>query len=106
MADESVAPESGEWQQVTQTQYDPDRDGELGTKVVYAVADAKDADPLDHEQLPVLHDTVDAEFLEETLLDDGDATRSDDARSHVSFEYAGVLVTIENTGWITVYERQ
>lgn len=106
MVDESVAPESGEWQQVTQTQYDPDCDDELGTEVVYAVSDAKDVDPLDHDELPVLHDVIDAEYLEETLLADGDVTRPNDDRSHVSFEYANVLVTIENNGWITVYEQQ
>ena len=105
MGDEPVAPDSGEWQQATQTQYDSDRDGELGTAVVYAVADAKDADPLDHAKLPVLHDLVDAEYLEETLLADGDATRPSDSRSHVSFEYANVMVTVENNGWITVYEQ-
>jgi|AntRauMinimDraft_4_1070384.scaffolds.fasta_scaffold00048_21 hypothetical protein len=106
MADESVAPESGEWQQATQTQYDPDCGSELGTEIVYVVATAKNVDPLDHDQLPVLYDVVDAESLEETLLDDGNVTRPDDSRTHVSFEYADVLVTIENNGWITVYERQ
>jgi len=105
MADESAAPESGEWQQATQTQYDPDCSDELGTEIVYAVADAKHADPLDHDQLPVLHDVVDAEYLEATLLDGDTVTRPDDARTHVSFEYADVLVTVENNGWITVYER-
>lgn len=106
MPDDSVAPQSGEWQQVTQTQYDPGCDDELGTEIVFAVADAKDADPLDHDQLPVLHDVVDAESLEETLLAPDSVLTTDDGRGHVSFEYADRLVTIENNGWITVYERQ
>jgi len=106
MADESVAPESGEWHQVTQTQYDPDCDDELGTEIVYAVADAKDVDPLDHDELPVLHDVVDAEFLEETLVAPGGSPSAADGRSHVSFEYADVMVTVEQNGWITVYQRE
>ncbi|SEW23423.1 HalOD1 output domain-containing protein [Halobacterium jilantaiense] len=106
MVDEPVAPEPGEWRQVTQTRYDPDRDGELGTEIVYAVAETKDADPLDHDELPVLHDTIDAEFLEASVVDSTDVPNTDDSRSHASFEYADCLVTVEHDGWITVYERQ
>lgn len=106
MADESVAPESGEWHQVTQTQYDPSCDDELGTKIVYAVADTKNVDPLDHDQLPVLHDVVDAEFLEETLITPVRTSGSSTGESHVSFEYADLLVTVEQNGWITLYEQR
>jgi hypothetical protein len=106
MTDESVAPESGEWQQVTQTQYDPANDSELGTELVYAVADAKDVDPLDTDQLPVLYDVVDAEYLEETLIEPSSSPRADGDVGHVSFQYADALVTVESNGWITVYERQ
>ena len=106
MADESAAPQSGEWQQATQTKYDPSADGELGTALVYAVADAKDVDPLDHDELPVLHDVVDPEHLEQTVVASASGPTATDGRSHVSFEYADVMVTVENNGWITVYERQ
>lgn len=106
MTDESVAPDSGEWHQATRTQYDPSRDDELGTEVVFAVADAKGVDPLDTDQLPVLHDVVDTEYLEQTLVAPTSPAGIDDSRRHVSFEYADVLVTIENNGWITVYVQQ
>jgi len=106
MVDEPVAPSSGEWTQVTQTRYDPDCDGELGTKIVYAVAETKAVDPLDRDELPILHDAVDAESLEESVLDSTGARSASDSRTHASFEYADRLVTVEHDGWITVYERQ
>lgn len=103
MPDDAVVPDSGEWQQAVRTQYDPDCDDELGTKIVYAVADAKAVDPLD--QLPVLHDVVDAEYLEESFLASGTVPAvASDSGGHVTFEYAGVLVAVESDGWITVYQ--
>lgn len=104
MRDESPSFGSGEWQQAKQTNYDPDSDGELATTLVYAVADVKGVDPLDRDQLPVLYDVVDAEFLEETFV--ASAERAVAGEGAFCFQYADVMVTVERNGWITVYDQE
>jgi len=52
MSDELTSIDSKKWQQVAQSNYDPDGDEELATTLVYTVAKAKGVNPLDHERLP------------------------------------------------------
>lgn len=69
---------------------------EPGTAVVTAVADATGREPTD---LPPLHHRIDADALNRLLTRgavDGDGP------VHVSFSYAGVVVTIDSAGTLDV----
>ena len=98
--------DTDQWVQVEQAHYDRSTDGELVTKLIYSIADAKGVDPLDHTELPPLYESVDAQALEESFFGPPGAGTQRDEPGAVAFRYAGYKVVLRADGWISVYEPE
>ncbi len=96
--------DTDQWTQVHQARYERDQDGELATALVFAIADAKDADPLDRDAMPLLYHSIDAQALEETFFGPSGLDTQRKQTGAVNFEYDGHMVTLRADGWIFVYE--
>ncbi|MBV0922837.1 hypothetical protein KTS45_01365 [Halomicroarcula limicola] len=92
------------WRQKTQYRYEAERDGDLTTAIVFAVADARNVAPSDLKS-PPLYDCIDAAALEETLFGPEGETGARQGAGTVEFRYTDNLVTVASDGWIQVYER-
>lgn len=71
-----------------------EHDVELTTEIAHAVAETVGVDPL---ELEPLYDAVDPEMIE-NLLETPDVSEE----SSVTFEYAGLQVTVEGEGTVRV----
>jgi len=100
----SEAPESDDWVQVEQAHFDPGGERELGTAIVYAVANAKHVGPNDYAALPPLNECVDSEALEKAVFQRADWTADPATDAAISFVYADYRVTVRSDGWILVAE--
>jgi hypothetical protein len=102
--DDELQPDRGaHWRQVAQRHYDPDRDGELTTAIVFAVADAAGVSPKEIKS-PPLYEIVDVAAIEDALFGPETPTDSRPGTGSVEFRYTDYLVTIGSDGWIQVYE--
>lgn len=91
-----------EWELIGRSQYDPAGEKGLVTTLVLAIAEVKDADPLDYSCMPPLTDYFDPASLGDAFFDpDGrDASRES---SVVTFMYETYRITVANDGWISIY---
>lgn len=101
-ANSETSVDAEEWVQVTQLKYD--REGELATALVKAIAEAKGVDPLDHAQMPPLYESVDAQALEETFFGPSGADTDREEAGTITFRYNGYTILLRSDGWIFVYE--
>lgn len=97
-------PEDDEWEQVNQAHYDRQGEDELVTSLVYAIADARDIDPMDHTEMPPLYESIDAPALEDSFFGPSGVRTNGEQSGTVSFRYDGCKVTLREDGWIYVYE--
>ena len=98
--------DTSQWLQVNQASYDRESDGELVTALVEAIADAKDADPLDSAEMPPLYEALDAAALEDTFFGPPGAEKAPQGGGFVEFHYTGYKVALRADGWIFVYESR
>ena len=91
------------WSQVTQRHYEPDRDGELTTAVIYAVAEAEGVPPSEVKS-PPLYGSVDVPAIEDAFFGPDAAGTSRQGVGRIEFQYTGYLVKVRSDGWIVVYE--
>jgi hypothetical protein len=98
--------DTSQWVQVNQASYDRESDDELVTALVEAIADAKDADPLDSAKIPPLYESLDAAALEDTFFGPSGAERASQDGGIVTFHYTGYKVALRADGWIFVYESR
>lgn len=97
------APDTDTWRQVAQRHYDPDRDDELTTSIVLAIAEA--ADVLATElKSPPLYETIDVAAIEDAFFGVSVRNESRGGSGEVRFCHDGYLVRVKNDGWIQVYE--
>lgn len=93
-----------EWVRVTETHYDRESGRELATALVFAIADAKGVDPLDHSEMPPLYESVDVQSLEDTFFGPSGHGPERDEAVALTFTYADLKVTLRADGWIFVSE--
>jgi hypothetical protein len=98
--------DTDQWVQVNQAHYDRESDGELATKLIFTIADTKDVDPLNYDELPPLYESIDAQTLEETFFGPSGAETERDESGAVEFRYIGYKVVLRADGWIFVYEPE
>ncbi|WP_336344237.1 HalOD1 output domain-containing protein [Halalkalicoccus ordinarius] len=91
-----------EWELIGRSQYDPTDDEKLVTTLVLAIAEAKDADPLDYSRMPPLADYFDPASLGDAFFDTGGRDGSRES-SVVTFMYETYRITVANDGWISIY---
>lgn len=90
------------WNHVGQRVYDPGRDDELETAIVFAIANVVGVAP--SELTPPLHDVIDPEGIEQAFFGFGRDGRPRDAMGSVEFRYGQYLVHVGSDGQIHVYE--
>lgn len=90
------------WHFITQRRYDPERDAELTSAIIYALAAAMDVDPTDVRS-PLLHDVVDVPAIEHAFLYGNPDGGSPSGKGSVTFRYREFLVMIDSDGWVRVY---
>ncbi|WP_256393882.1 HalOD1 output domain-containing protein [Natronoarchaeum rubrum] len=102
-ADDPALNHETNWQQVAQRLYEPDRDGDLTTAIVFALAEAEDVSP-NEMKTPPLYDSVDVAGIEQTFfgLDTDEGARQ--GTGTVEFRYTEYLVKVRSDGWIQIYE--
>lgn len=105
-ADRDPADTTGDWVQLCQSHYDRESDGELVTAPAFAVAEAKDVDPMDRNALPPLYESVDAQSLEEAFFGPTGTKTRRGGSEELTFRYADCRVALRADGWISVYEPQ
>lgn len=93
-----------QWTQVVQRHYEPERDEELVTAIVFALAEAERVAPAELTSSP-LYEHVDAAALEESFFGPSSADTARQGAGTVEFRYLDYLVTISSDGWIQVYDR-
>lgn len=91
------------WRQVTQRQYDPDRDGDLTAAIVFAVAEAEGV-PASEVDSPPLHDVVNVGAIERALFGHESRGGSERVAGTVGFRYRDGVVRVRSDGWVLVYE--
>lgn len=89
------------WHQIAQRLYDPGRDEELTTAIVFALADAAGVEPTELTS-PPLYEVVDAAAIEETFFGSG---RAKPGSGTVEFRYEEYRVEVRSDGWIHVFEQ-
>ena len=99
--DDGPSDPDDEWMLAARTHYDPERDDELSTEVVYAVAEAEGVSPTELTA-PPLYDAIDIAAV-------GNAFFGPDVRREprkgvgtVEFRYADYLIEVRSDGWIRV----
>ena len=97
-------PPDAEWEVVTQKPYEESGTRGLTTTIVYAVADAEDASPLDIKT-PTLYDVVDTAALERAYFGPDHDSRVHDPHSSTEFMYRGHRIEVQSDGWVVVYAR-
>lgn len=91
------------WRRVVRRLYEPDRDGDLTTAIVFAIADARDVAPTEVNS-PALYDVVDVAGIERAFFGARADESARETTGSVEFRYAGYLVEIESDGWVQVSE--
>ncbi|MCU4754107.1 hypothetical protein OB919_19340 [Halobacteria archaeon AArc-curdl1] len=113
MASDEDCPDSGDasslirdtqWRQVAQRHYEHDRDTELTTAIVFAIATAKDVSPTEIRS-PPLYEAVDVAAIEAAFFRLGRDAGARQGTGTVEFRYTDYLVKVTSDGWIQVYER-
>ena len=94
---------TGGWTYVTQAHYDPDKQRDLTTIIVSAIAEAEEA-PITEIKSPPLYEVVDIAGIHDALFGRPKANRSG-TNSAVEFRYNQYKVSIEADGWVTVSSR-
>lgn len=90
-----------EWTLAARTHYDPERDDELSTEVVYAIAEAEGVSPTELTS-PPLYDAIDITAVRNALFGPGVGRGASEGLGIVEFRYAGYLVEVRSDGWIRV----
>lgn len=94
----------GEWRQVSQQKYDPDRDAELTIPIVYVLAEADDVPPIELKS-PPLYDVVDIPALEDAFFGREEDGKCRQGGGTTAFRYNRYLVKVQGDGWIQVFEQ-
>ncbi|MFC4550600.1 MULTISPECIES: HalOD1 output domain-containing protein [Halorussus] len=102
--DEKINVDESEWRQVNQIHYGRESDHELSTVLVFAIAEAKDVDPLDYGAMPPLYDSIDVESVEEMFFGPSGADTEREEEGTVSFHFDDHKVAVYSDGWIRIYE--
>lgn len=100
--DDPALDRDAQWDQLAQRHYDPDRDAELTTAIVYALAEAKEIAPTELKS-PQLYEVVDVPAIEKALFEVGSNGDSPPGIGTLEFRFAEQLVKIRSDGWIQVY---
>lgn len=90
---------------VAQRHYEYDRDTELTTAIVFAIAEAKGVSPSEIRS-PPLYETVDVTAIEDAFFRPGRDVGARQGTGIVEFRYTDYLVKVRSDGWIQVYETQ
>ncbi len=98
----SVNDNNSTWTLVEQHHYDPAKDADLTTAVVFAVADAIDVSPLEVKS-PPMYECVDLATLEAAFFG-SDVVGRCQGTGTVEFVYNEFIVGISINGWIRIYE--
>lgn len=93
-----------DWEQATQRLYKPDKDGELTTAVVFAIADVMGVSP-DEVKSPPLYETVDVAAIEDAFFGFGSEEGAQEGTGSVEFRYTETLVKVRSDGWIQVFKQ-
>lgn len=93
----------GGWRRAAQRHYDPERDRELTTVIVTAVAEAKRVPPAELTS-PRLYDCFDAAALERTFFGPDGVGGSPQGVGTVDFRYGDYLVEVWSDGRVRVFE--
>lgn len=101
--DEPTVGRDAHWQQAAQRLYEPERDGELTTAVVFAIADAADVSPRELKS-PTLSEVLDVTGIETALFGCSTDTSDRNTTGSVEFRYTTYLVRVRSDGWIHVCE--
>lgn len=104
--DSATPLDTDQWVQIHQAHYDRTSAGELATALVYAIAEAKGVDPIDHDEMPPLYEFIDAQALEESFFGPSGADTQRSEAGVVTFIYTGYKISLRADGWIFVYEAQ
>lgn len=91
-----------EWELIGRSQYDPTGEKGLVTTLVLAIAEVKDADPLDYSRMPPLTDYFDPARLGDAFFDPDGRDGSQESPV-VTFMYETYRITVANDGWISIY---
>lgn len=94
------------WTQVQQAHYDRNQEEELTTTLVFAIAAAKGVDPLDHDAMPPIYESIDVQSLEDAFFGPSGADTQRSQAGAVNFQYDGLTISLRADGWISVYEPQ
>ncbi len=89
--------------QAAQRHYDPDRDGELTTAIVFALAEAEDISPTELKS-PPLYEVIDVPAIEKAFFGPETRSGSRQGAGTVEFQYTDYLVTVKSDGWVQIYE--
>lgn len=95
--------DTAHWRQIHQSHYDHEKDVELTTALVSAIAAAKGVDPLNHSALPPLYESIDVQSLEDMFFS-STRTVTQEVRGAVNFEYNDLTIGLRADGWISIYE--
>lgn len=101
--DEPTIDQDSRWRQATQRLYEPERDGELTTAIVFAIADAANVSPSELKS-PTLYEVIEVTGLEKTFFGCGTETSDRNTTGSVEFRYTKYRVKVRSDGWIQVYE--
>lgn len=102
--DDPTLSRDGIWRQLTQQHYDPDRDSELTTVVIFAIAEAKNIPP-DEVKSPPLYEVINVAGVEAAFFSSEAQASSRDGTGTVQFRYTDLLVKIRSDGWIQIYQE-
>lgn len=101
-ADDPVIDADEQWTQVAQQKYDPDRDADLTTSIVYVLAEADGVSPTELKS-PLLYDVVDVPALEDALFGCEVSGKQRQGVGPTAFRYNQYLVKVRSDGWIQVF---
>ncbi|NUC72938.1 hypothetical protein HTZ84_11550 [Haloterrigena sp. SYSU A558-1] len=101
--DDPVLSGDTRWRQITQRLYEPDRDGDLTTAIVFVIAEAEDVSPSEVKS-PPLYEAVDVAGIEDAFFGFNGGAVSRQGTGTTEFRYTEYLVKVRSDGWIQVYE--
>lgn len=101
--DAPVIDADDEWTQVGQRKYDPERDADLTTPIVYVLAEAEGVSPTELKT-PPLYDVIDVPAVEASFFGSDVTGRTRQGTGTTTFRYNQYLVNVRSDGWIQVYE--
>lgn len=101
--DDPALDQDTHWIQAAQRHFEPDRDGELTTEIVFAIADAEGVSP-DEVKSPPLYETIDVAAIEDAFFGPDTRIGSRQGSGVIDFRYLQYLVKVRSDGWVQVYE--